>query len=868
VTPWKGQVVNRKPESRLGRAMSRQGRAKRGATTTPGKLGTFAGVFTPSALTILGIILFRRLGYVVGAAGLGKALLIILLANVISILTSISVAAIATNIKVKGGGDYYLISRTLGLEFGGAIGIVLFLAQSVSIAFYCLGFGEALTILLPWTTPNLPRLIAAAATVGLFFLAWAGADWATRFQYGVMVVLILALCSFLWGGIADWNYTTLLANWSAPASGPSFWLLFAIFFPAVTGFTQGISMSGDLADPGRSIPTGTFLAVGISAVVYVGAAFLFSAGLSKNVLTANYESMSTLARFSWLIDAGVIAATLSSAMASFLGAPRILQALSSDKIFKALNYFSKGVGPTNNPRRGVLLSLAIALATVALGNLNLIAPIVSMFFLVSYGLLNYATYFEASAAGPDFRPRFRWFNRYASLAGAIACLTIMLAINPAAGVTAVAILIAIFQYLRRTAPSSRWADGQRSYSFHVIRQHLLSMFGEPEHPRDWRPQILAFSDHADERRELLKLAGWLDGGTGLTSVVHVVEGHPAEARHRLPALRDELRREIVSGGFSAFPLALAAPDLRTALSMLLQTYGIGPLRANIALLGWPVANPDEVDSVQGARREYGRYLREALRANCNTLALKARAEDWQRLEKLEGSQKRIDVWWQDDATSRLQLLLAYLMTRTVDWEAAEIRVLAIRKKITEGYRERLEAALADSRIEASPEIMESPTDEEIVARCVNSAMVFLPFALKGTCPVSRIGKNIETILEGLGVTVLVEAVEDIDLSAEPDEGEPAVRAAAADALEEAEDEAATAEEDALQAADAAAALAGSLQAEEQVVADDLRESERLADQARGKAHRARERVEKAAERAEAAGIVLPETANDSDESDD
>ena len=211
-----------------------------------GSLGTFAGVFTPSVLTILGIILFLRLGYVVGAAGLGRALVIIALANAISILTSVSLAAIATNLKVKGGGDYYLISRTLGPGFGGALGLVLFLAQSVSIGFYAIGFGEALTALLPDLPWLAPRTIAVAAVLFLFIFAWLGADWATRFQYAVMAILTAALVAFFAGGLPQCSGAQLAANWETPAGAPSFFVLFAIFFPAVTGFTQGVCMSGDL----------------------------------------------------------------------------------------------------------------------------------------------------------------------------------------------------------------------------------------------------------------------------------------------------------------------------------------------------------------------------------------------------------------------------------------------------------------------------------------------------------------------------------------------------------------------------------------------------------------------------------------------
>lgn len=381
-------------------------------------LGTFAGVFTPSVLTILGIILFLRLGYVVGNAGLARTLVIIGVANLISVLTSFSLAAIATNMKVKGGGDYYLISRTLGIEFGGALGIVLFLAQSISIAFYCIGFGEVVSGIISGTGQgHLPQLIAGAALVFLFFLAWFGADLATKFQYIVMVFLVLALVSFYMGGIEKWDTRLFVLNWSADSSKVGFWVLFALFFPAVTGFTQGVSMSGDLKDTGKSLPTGTFAAVVLSLIVYFSAAVIFAASSPLEALSTDYGIMKKTSFFSIFIDAGVIAATLSSAMASFLGAPRILQSLAGDKIFPILNPFAKGFGETNNPRRGVLLSLSISGLTIALGQLDLIAGIVSMFFLISYGLLNYATYFEAAAQSPSFRSRFSWYNKYLSLLG-------------------------------------------------------------------------------------------------------------------------------------------------------------------------------------------------------------------------------------------------------------------------------------------------------------------------------------------------------------------------------------------------------------------------------------------------------------------
>ncbi len=489
----------------------------------------------------------------VGNAGLGQALIIMLLANGISVLTSVSLSAIATNLKVKGGGDYYVISRTLGHEFGGAIGIVVFLAQSVSIAFYCLGFGEVVAYMFQTEFSILPQIIAALAVSFLFIFAWIGADWATKFQYVVMVVLAAAILSSFIGGFIRWDSAQLVQNWSASQTSMGFWALFAIFFPAVTGFTQGVSMSGDLKDPGKSLPRGTFAAVGLSIIVYFIASVLFAAALPADVMISDYGAMKKVAYIAFLVTAGVIAATLSSAMASFLGAPRILQSLAADRIFPFLTPFAKGSGPTLNPRRGVLLSAGIAYATVAYGHLNLIAPVVSMFFLVSYGLLNYATYYEARAASPSFRPRFRYFNKWLSLAGALACLGTMMAIDFRAGIVAIAVLFAIFQYLKRTAGPARWADSRRSYHLQLSREHLLAAATEPEHPRYWRPQILAFSDNPERRSQLLHFASWIEGGSGLTTAVRIVEGEGLKMRN--VKAEAQLQQDIQSGRPSKKPMS-------------------------------------------------------------------------------------------------------------------------------------------------------------------------------------------------------------------------------------------------------------------------------------------------------------------------
>jgi amino acid transporter len=831
---------------------------EKGVEPPRGTLGTFAGVFTPSILTILGLILFLKMGYVVGGAGLSRALLIIVLANSISVLTSISLSAIATNLRVKRGGDYYLISRTLGVQYGGALGIVLFLAQSVSIAFYAIGFGEVLASMLELQQDWWPQAIAAIAVCCLFLLAWIGADWATRFQYVVMVVLFAGIFSFFAGGLPDWNTGQLRDN-LAPASELSFWMLFAIFFPAVTGFTQGVSMSGDLKDPGKSLPRGTFAAVGLSLLVYLSMALVFAAARPGAQLVADdTTAMRGVALVPWLVDAGAIAATLSSALASFLGAPRILQSLAGDRVFPFLNVFAAGHGAMGNPRRGVLLAAAIAFATIGLGRINAIAPVVTMFFLISYGLLNYATYVEAKANSPSFRPRFRFFHARLSLVGFVGCLAIMLAINPAAGVIAAVLLFAIHQYLSRAVAVDRWADSDRSRRFQRVREDLYAISADLEHPRNWRPVLLAFSDNPERRERILRFASWLEGRSGLTTAVRIIAGEgPEAARLREQALK-ELKSEIDKHKLPAFARVIVAPDPEGAAPVLLQSHGLGPVRPNTVLLNW-----FDRSAEYGApgMRSYGRYLRMALRYGCNLVLLGAAAADFHVVAQTPPEERTIDIWYHDGATGRLCLLLAYLMTRTEGWQQARIRLLATaaagdpRDQALAGLQQMLE----DARISAEPLIVDDPGHAAMVRESAAASVVFIPFRLTDDGPTSFHEGPFDNLIRGLGVTALVLAKQDIDLDAEPEEGRPGEIAQAVDAADKTAKTARRTGKDLAKAEMAAreaqeklveAEASGTDESKLTGLADEARAAEEQAERAKRRAAKARVKAEDAAKEAD------------------
>lgn len=780
-------------------------RAKRTPDNGHG-LGTFSGVFTPSILTILGIILFLRLGYVIGGGGLARAFMVMAVAHALALLTSISLAAISTNLRVGGGGVYYLISRSLGAEFGGALGILLFVAQSVSIAFYCVGFGEATTALFVSDVQSasgfvswVPRLLAFIAAAAMLVSAWLGLDWANRLQFVIMGILACALASFAVGAAGQWSGDTLLLNWFSNGSGLGFWALFALFFPAVTGFTQGASLSGDLRRPERSLPLGVLGSVVVAGVVYFATAVLLAGAVPNALLVRDYEAMRHVSRIGFLIDAGVIAAALSSALASFLGAPRILQSLAQDRLFPFLRPFARSDGPGSNPRRGLVLSGVIAFGTIAVGNLNVIAPVVSMFFLISYGLLNYATYVEAHGASPSFRPRFRWFHARLSLLGALGCLGAMLAIDAVAGAVALAVLFIIQQYLSNTTASSRWTDGRRSYHFQRMRETLLALRGQPEDARNWRPRLLTFALDPLHRDRLLRFAGWIEGRAGLNTLVHFERGDPETAVQERQRTQTNLALELEDSEHDAFALSVTAPDPHAGLQLLLQAHGMGTVRDNTVLVGWDdstlALEPTRDDAFTGSiqaengptdvatdrdsqssRRPFeaqnlGRDLRTVHRLGCNAVLLDAKDAAWWGLESTRAEARRIDVWWRDDATSRLMLLLAYLVTRDREWNGATIRVLAPRtKRGAEKTRLSVQTLLRNARINAGVEVIVEPNAETVVNLSADASLVLLPFEMQGKRLLDPFGNRPTRLARRLPLVAMVRAAQEIDLEADPEDG--------------------------------------------------------------------------------------------------
>ena len=377
-------------------------------------------VFLASVSTILGAVMFLRFGYAVGNVGLLGALFIILLGHLVTVPTALAISEIATNRRVEGGGEYFIISRSFGATIGGAIGISLFLSQAISVAFYLIAFGEAFSPLGQWFQDTLGwgwnhRIISLPATVGLAFLVLArGASMGVRALWVVVSVLALSLVFFFLGSPRTGVEGESLSLFSDLENRDSFMLVFAIVFPAFTGMTAGVGLSGDLANPRRSIPLGVLSATATGIVVYVAVVVKLAVSAPAELLDSDQLVMSQIALWGPIIPIGLAAATLSSAIGSILVAPRTLQALGGDAILplkRANPVLAEGVGATNEPRIATLVTVAIALVTVALGDVNVVARIVSMFFMVTYGALCAISFLEHFAARPSYRPSFRskWY---------------------------------------------------------------------------------------------------------------------------------------------------------------------------------------------------------------------------------------------------------------------------------------------------------------------------------------------------------------------------------------------------------------------------------------------------------------------------
>ncbi|XP_019632874.1 PREDICTED: solute carrier family 12 member 1-like isoform X2 [Branchiostoma belcheri] len=633
------------------------------------KFGWIKGVLVRCLLNIWGVMLFIRLSWVVGQAGIGYSSIIILLSAVVTTVTTLSMSAICTNGEVKGGGAYYLISRSLGPEFGGAIGLIFSLANAVAVAMYVVGFAETVRDLLKDNNAlmtdetNDIRIVGCITIVLLLGITMLGMEWEAKAQLGLLVILVVAILNYFIGafipatrvkmskGFLNYQGEIFAENWVPDfREGESFFSVFSVFFPAATGILAGANISGDLTDPSTAIPKGTLLAILISTIVYLGAAWsagacvirdasgngtvislLYGDVIGNGTAPANFtgppsvrqlidgisvcpeggcyygllnnkQVMEMVSGFGPIVTAGIFAATLSSALASLVSAPKVFQAVCKDKLFPGIHIFAKGVGQSDEPRRGYLLAFVIAVGFILIAELNAIAPLISNFFLMAYALINYACFASSLASSPGWRPSFKYYNMWVALVGSLVCLAIMFVINWYMALITLGVICAIYVYLNYQKPDVNWGSSAQAQMYTDALKATLKLGSVGDHIKTYRPQLLVLTGAPHHRPPLVDLGSHITKEVGLMVCGQVILGDLTQANIRKCTSQKEnkwMQKRKVKG----FTSVVCSPNLRTGVQSMLQLTGMGKMRPNSILMGykhnWRSCTYEEIDDYVG-----------------------------------------------------------------------------------------------------------------------------------------------------------------------------------------------------------------------------------------------------------------------------
>jgi amino acid transporter len=715
---------------------------------------TFEGVFTPCLLTILGAIMFLRFGYVAGNAGLMHTLIILLICKFITLVTAASLSSIVSNSKVGGGGVYFLISRSLGVEFGGAIGIVFYLALTMAVALHVIGFAEGF-IQFAGSSWGLTET-ALLTNLAVFICVYTGAGWTMKVQYLILASLGISLVSFGWGTIADFSWTQCAENWGPQyLEGQNALTIFALFFPACIGILSGANMSGELEDPRKSIPLGTISAILTAAAIYLIMLILLLGSRSAAELSQDNLAVFEVSKIKWLIAIGVFAATLSSALGLMMGAPRIIAALARDEIFPSIRILGRVSGSSSEPRVAITLTFVLSSVVILAGDLNSVAPLITMSFMLTYGLINLATFYEGATKNPSYRPTFRYNHWMLSLLGAVICAIIMLLLDWKSASLAVIALSVIYFLIYQIEVEARWGDLTSGLLFERTRKNLLKLEQLLYHPKNWRPIILAISSSGWKRPDLAILGDWLTSGRGILSLGHVLVGDLKTRTDRIADNQSYLAKFVADQQLQAFPHVVAAPSVVEGIEYLIQCSGIGALRPNTLLLSWP--NMERAEGTGATLRAIAELQRNIILSRFEGDAI------FNRRDPPEGC---IDVWWRGYKNGELMLLLAHLLRENTFWRNRKIRLMRI---ITDGNAQEdvlqnLKELATLARIKVEPHVFVSRDPiTTITQHSADAAVVFLGFEVPQPGEEVEFFRKLELLSQGLRRVLFVDSVGNMKL---------------------------------------------------------------------------------------------------------
>lgn len=715
------------------------------------KLSTFSGVFIPAVLAIFGAVVFYVAPRVLGGVGLLGMLLIIFIAHSITIATSFSISAIATNIRVKEGGLYYLISRSLGSEFGGSMGVQLFLAQAVGISFYVIAFAMAITSLFQMFSFTFSILYVSLIAFTIFWLiAFIGAQFVIRLQYIIFIVIILSFVSILFFPNRIPSPEEFIGIGGVPLS---FWVAFAMFFPAVTGVDAGVGMSGDLKNPRRSLVFGSFSAVIFTMIVYVilVVKYFYSASLSD--LSLNPFIVQQISVLPELVIIGVLLSTSSSALSYFMTAPRTLRALADDNIFSSrFKFLGKTLFSGNEPRIAMFIVFVIGASVLFIGDLFIVSQIVAIFFLNVYGWVNGAFFLEKLSKNPSFRPTFH-AHLLIPFYGMVACYLVMFLFNPYIMLASIVFQISLFIILLRSKSSSKVESVWQGVLFQVFRLSLKWIERAGKSQKNWRPTIVAFCINDMNRTNLAIMLNWINANSGFTKLYYLISRSLKTFEDERGKIETEFKDYVTKQELQVYPKVMLSSNYTETVKSVLQSETLGNLPLNTVMIDFDTRLnlPDLVNT--------SRILKK------NVIIMRNQAGF--------SSYSSIDIWWKDANYGNMMLLFAYLITQSRRWKESDssIRIFAItRTKSNIGsLRDSIQRIVDASRVDnVAVEVIFMPKKpvKEIMymySRHTDLVLIGLPHTGRSGTSTQTLVKEIKKHTDRFKASLIMYPTEKIDI---------------------------------------------------------------------------------------------------------
>ena len=673
-----------------------------------------APVFFTAIATILGAILFLRFGWATGTLGFWGVILIILLGHLVTIPTALALSEIATNQKVEGGGEYFIISRSFGLNIGGAIGLALFFSQAISVAFYVIAFTEAFAPLFDWLKEahqiNLPRQVISIPA--MLLLSWLiltkGANMGVKALYIVVGILAVSLVLFFLGQPefqSSQNFSLLKFDFR---NMDQFFVVFAIIFPAFTGMTAGVGLSGDLRKPRKSIPWGTISATLIGIVIYLFIAYKFKIGASAQSLTSNQMVMGEIALGGLpFVLLGLAASTLSSALGSVMVAPRTLQALALDESvpIKGLSGFlAKSKGENNEPFNASLITCIIALVFVAMGSVDVVGKIISMFFMITYGSLNLISFLFHFGADPSYRPAFRT-HQSVSLIGFLMSVWLMFKIDFFYTIIAFVVMVFIYLILSRMHKDRNGIESIFQGAVYQLALRIRMFVQKSKNAKDnqkWRPSVVCVSSDSFRRSNAFNFLNWISYRYGYGTYIHLVRGYfNAENKQAADEQVNRLIESYAKHKHKVFISSMISPSYTSAIAQLVQLPGVSGMANNMVLFEYHRSNREGLNQIL---ENYP--LVEAAAQNTGILSSSNKATIYKN---------DIHIWIRpsDTANANLMILLAYTILGHPQWKKARVKVYYLSdNEELEDNRNQLLSLIEDGRIPISKKNVEVILTEE------------------------------------------------------------------------------------------------------------------------------------------------------------